>query len=177
MSHLYEHKLANTGYSMEEQIEQNMGLVIKTVNEFRPKNEYDKDNYIQAGRIGLWKAIKKYDSSIGCKFSPFARNAIRWEIIRHIANENKHNEKIQYHSGESMTIYDRESNYGLIDEYIPDSLTDEELRIIVLQAQGCTLSEIAKNVNRTTRYTKNLFMSAIDKIRESNEKQKGITGC
>ena len=42
---------------MEELIEKNMGLVLSIVNKFNPRNQTEKDDYIQAGRIGLWKAI------------------------------------------------------------------------------------------------------------------------
>ena len=41
-------------------IETHMGLVISVVNSFKPQNMTERDDYIQAGRIGLWKALKKY---------------------------------------------------------------------------------------------------------------------
>ena len=69
---------------MEELIEKNMGLVLSIVNKFNPKNSTEKDAYIQAGRIGLWKALTKYSKNGGSKFSPYAWNPIRWEIIKEI---------------------------------------------------------------------------------------------
>ena len=67
---------------MEELIEKHMGLVISIVNRFNPKNQTEKDDYIQAGRIGLWKALTKFSKTGGSKFSPYAWNPIKWEIIK-----------------------------------------------------------------------------------------------
>lgn len=43
---------------MDELIEKNMGLVIKIVNQFQPRNHTERQDLIDAGRIGLWKALK-----------------------------------------------------------------------------------------------------------------------
>ena len=69
---------------MEDLIEKNMGLVLKVVNRFNPKTQADRDAYIQAGRIGLWKALLKFSKHGGSKFSPYAWNPIKWEIIKEI---------------------------------------------------------------------------------------------
>ena len=45
---------------MQDLIEENMGLVIAIVNRFNPKNSLERERYIQAGRIGLWKALDKF---------------------------------------------------------------------------------------------------------------------
>ena len=42
---------------MEELIEKNMGLVLSIVNKFNPRNQTEKEDYIQAGRIGLWNCL------------------------------------------------------------------------------------------------------------------------
>ena len=49
---------------MEDLIEQNMGLVLTIVNRFNPKSHSDKEAYVQAGRIGLWKALTKFSKNI-----------------------------------------------------------------------------------------------------------------
>ena len=46
---------------MDDLIEKNMGLVVSVVNSFKPQNYTERDDYIQAGRIGLWKALRKYN--------------------------------------------------------------------------------------------------------------------
>lgn len=153
---------------MEDLIEQNMGLVVSVVNSFNPKSDEEREEYIQAGRIGLWKALQKYDPDRGCKFSPFARNPIRWEIIKTINNGKK---------------YDNQSCInniiiGFLEvcsdddfwEYIPeDILTEEEKKVIELRCMGHNFTEICKEIGRGRHYTKKLFMSAIEKLRETNE--------
>ena len=69
---------------MKDLVEENMGLVISIVNRFNPKNLTEREDYIQAGRIGLWKALEKFCEDRGTKFSPYAWNPIRWEIIKEI---------------------------------------------------------------------------------------------
>ena len=68
---------------MDDIIEKNMGLVASVVKSFKPKNHVEKEDYMQAGRIGLWKALKKHDPSKAA-LSTYAWNPIRWEIIKEI---------------------------------------------------------------------------------------------
>jgi len=68
---------------MDDLIEKNMGLVVSVVNSFNPKSNTEKEDYIQAGRIGLWKALEKHDPEKSA-LSTFAWNPIRWEIIKEI---------------------------------------------------------------------------------------------
>lgn len=147
---------------MEETIRENMGLVVYIVNSFAPKNQEERDDFTQAGRIGLWKAIKKYDPSRGCKFSPYARNTIRWEIIKLIHEKEKHN---------NASINDNNISYSISEKFwelVPDTLTDEEQEILHLRCMGYNFSEICKNINRGRHYTKKLFRQAVQKMRESN---------
>ena len=62
---------------MDYLIEQNMGLVVSVVNSFNPAGQEEKEQYIQAGRIGLWKALQKHDPSKSA-LSTYAWNPIRW---------------------------------------------------------------------------------------------------
>ena len=54
---------------MNDLIEENMGLVVSVVNSFKPRNNTEREDYIQAGRIGLWKALKNYDPNRGAVLS------------------------------------------------------------------------------------------------------------
>lgn len=152
---------------MEDLIEQNMGLVVSIVNSFNPKSDEERDDYIQAGRIGLWKAIKKYNPNKGCKFSPYARNPIRWEIIKVI----NHKEKVNNNCISNELISDlldmkNDENFW---EYLPETLTQEEKDVIMLRRMGHNFSEICKNIGRGRHYTKKLFINAVEKMREANE--------
>ena len=150
---------------MEDLIEANMGLVISIVNSFHPKTEQDREDYIQAGRIGLWKALKKYDPKIGCKFSPYARNPVRWEIIK-LINHKKQN-KIDY-----IQINDQTESYMDSDKFwesIPEYLTEEEKNVLSLKCMGYNFSEICKKIGRGRHYTKRILANILEKMRESNE--------
>ena len=48
----------------QQLILENMGLVVSLARSFNPKNNQELEEYIQSGRIGLWKAIKKYDDKL-----------------------------------------------------------------------------------------------------------------
>ena len=61
----------------------NMGLVVSLARSFSPRNQQELEEYIQSGRIGLWRAVKNYNSSKGA-LSTLAWNYIRWEIIRNL---------------------------------------------------------------------------------------------
>ena len=54
---------------MEDLIEKNMGLILKIVNRFNPRTQTDRDAYIQAGRIGLWKALLTFSKHGGIQLS------------------------------------------------------------------------------------------------------------
>ena len=147
---------------MEDLIEQNMGLVRTIVNRFNPKNHHDKEAYIQAGRIGLWKALTKFSKNKGSKFSPYAWNPITWEIIKEIRTSTPKHKFVQ------------SDNYGLPETYhsspfwelLPPTLTSPELQIIELRLEGHNFKEISSKLNRSRSDIKNHFQSAIKKIQD-----------
>ena len=46
-----------------------------------PINGIETDDLVQAGRIGLWKAIDRYDPSSGNKFLTYAAPAVKRAVI------------------------------------------------------------------------------------------------
>jgi len=152
---------------MENIIEENMGLVISIVNSFNPTNDEEREEYIQAGRIGLWKAIQKYDPNKGCKFSPYARNPIRWEIIKTINSAKKFNNQCSLNN--MIIDFLEVCNENNFWELLPDDLTEEEKIVLELRCSGYNFSEICRSIDRGRHYTKQLFMNAIKKIRDTNE--------
>ena len=113
------------------------------------------------------KHYKKYDPDRGCKFSPFARNPIRWEIIKTINNGKKYNNQADLNNiiiGFLEVCSDDD-----FWEYMPDILTSEEKKVIELRCMGHNFTEICKEIGRGRHYTKKLFMSAVEKLRDTNE--------
>ena len=144
-------------------IEQHMGLVVSVVNSFRPQNMTEREDFIQAGRIGLWKALKKYDETKGAVLSTYAWNPIRWEIIKEIKSAKK-DLYCALSEARTPSYRDKES----IWECIPSRLSEEEKPLVELRIMGYKLSDMADITERKTSYVKRVFYNAIRKIKEAN---------
>ena len=152
---------------MKDLVEENMGLVISIVNRFNPKNTTERDDFIQAGRIGLWKAIEKFCESRGTKFSPYAWNPIRWEIMKEIRSAMKHK-----HVSLNLDDEDKLGEYLSPEsfwELVPSSLTEDERAVITLRLEGHNFKDISEKLDRNRSSVKKVFNSAIKKIRDNNE--------
>ncbi|HOJ09654.1 MAG TPA: RNA polymerase sporulation sigma factor SigF [Clostridiales bacterium] len=73
-------------YAQSLLIEKNMGLVWNIVKRFQNRG-YEAEDLFQIGCIGLMKAIKKFDSSYGVKFSTYAVPMIIGEIKRFLRDD------------------------------------------------------------------------------------------
>lgn len=149
---------------MNDLIEENMGLVVSVVNSFKPKNNTEREDYIQAGRIGLWKALKNYDPNRGAVLSTYAWNPIRWEIIKEIKNYKKYS-----HCSISNTKSPNYVKKMELWEVLPKALSEEELMLVELRRMGYKLKEMADIAEKTPSYIKRVFYGAVKKIKEKNE--------
>jgi RNA polymerase sigma factor (sigma-70 family) len=146
---------------MNELIEQNMGLVVSVVNSFKPQNITEREDYIQAGRIGLWKALTKYDSTKGAVLSTYAWNPIRWEIIKEIKSIKKSRYK-PLPAAKIPSYLNREEFW----EMVPPSLSEEEVFLLELRRMGYKLSEMADISGKKNSYVKRVFYKALKKLKE-----------
>lgn len=71
---------------IESLIEENKGLVIIIAKKFLNRG-YDMEELIQLGNIGLFKAIKNFDTSKNVKFSTYAVPMIMGEIKRFLRDD------------------------------------------------------------------------------------------
>jgi DNA-directed RNA polymerase specialized sigma subunit len=149
---------------MDDLIEKNMGLVVSVVNSFKPQNPTEREDYIQAGRIGLWKALKKYDPSKGAVLSTYAWNPIRWEIIKEIKSAKKG--RYTTLTRARCPIYKRRDELW---EFLPSILSEEEVNFLELRKMGYKLAEMADITGKTSSYVKRIFYRAVKRIREKNE--------
>lgn len=67
---------------MLDQVLENEGLVYSIINRYH--GYYDKDDLYQVGIIGLIDASKKFDSSMGVKFSTYAYKYILGEVTKYM---------------------------------------------------------------------------------------------
>ena len=157
---------------MDALIEKHMGLVLTVVDKFKPTNQHDKEAYIQAGRIGLWKALTKFSETGGSKFSPYAWNPIRWEIIKEIRlilGKGTFKDIYEYDTeAEEMYVSSTRSTIDF-DDFLPENLTELESQVILLKRKGYNFKEISVKLNRHRSNIKKIFDSAINKIRETNK--------
>tara|TARA_R100000306_G_C4305128_1_gene107211 strand:- start:19 stop:486 length:468 start_codon:yes stop_codon:yes gene_type:complete len=153
---------------MEELIEKNMGLVLSIVSKFNPRNQTEKDDYIQAGRIGLWKALNKFSKNGGSKFSPYAWNPIRWEIIKEIRTSKAKYNTVSVDECNQYTDIKEDPKTSTFWELLPSNLTQAESQVIELRLEGYNFKEISSKLNRHRSQIKKIFYSAIGKIRETN---------
>ena len=144
-----------------ELILQNMGLVKTIVKKFNPTNQDVYDEYLQIGRIGLLKSIRKYDKSRG-SLSTFAWSCIFRSLLNHVNREKKH----KLLSISTIPCYQCGED---IHEYLPNSLTDIEKSIIDLKLKGYTFKEIDNKYNANSGWSSSQYYEIIIKIRKANE--------
>lgn len=146
---------------MDKIIEDNMPLVASIVNKFDPRNHTERQDLLDAGRIGLWKALQKYDPGQGNLISTYAWRPIRWAIIREIKSRQR-----------NVSIEDVPAPFTVtperVWEYFTTDMTDEEKRLIELRCQGYKFREICEIVGDTPSAVKNRFYKALRKIKEGN---------
>lgn len=72
--------------SINERIENNMGLVYSVVKKFTGRG-VEFDDLVQIGALGLTKAAQNYDESTGYQFSTYAVPMIMGEIKRYLRDD------------------------------------------------------------------------------------------
>ena len=151
-------------------LEENMGLVVSVVDRvFVSFDKSARDDLIQCGRIGLWKAIVAHDPEKG-KLSTIATNYIRWEIIRYIEKENTW---IKNRSPQCVNTLIEEAKADEISTptsfLLPDTLSDDEKKIIELKQAGFKNQEIADRISVNKYVLKRMVLNLREKIRDANK--------
>lgn len=149
------------GCMMEDIIEENMGLVISIVNTFNPKNDTERQDLIDAGRIGLWKAIQKYNPKKNVKVCTFAWRPIRWSIIRELQRRNS---CVSLNEIAEPLTHNKER----IWELLPSDTTDQEKEIVRMRCEGYRFKEISEEMQEDADVIKNKFYKLIRKLKEKH---------
>lgn len=139
-----------------------MGLVINIARSLAYHNPAELDEFIQLGRIGLLKAIRKYNPKLG-NLSTIAWHYIQGEIKKAIRKNSRYNPVEIIETG-----YEPSENFW---ELLPDTLTENERKIIELKVQGYTFEEISNEIELTKSWVHMLFKRAIKKIQNANKEE------
>jgi RNA polymerase sporulation-specific sigma factor len=147
----------------------------------------DSDDLIQEGMIGLFKAVRDYDSSKDTSFFTFADLCISRQLYTaiHASKRKKHiplNTYVSLYSGISeeesenqalmnrvYSVHDKnpeelvidKENEGYIEEQIHENLSTFEMEVVDLYIAGIPYSQIAEILDRTPKSVDN----AIQRIR------------
>src|SRR5690625_3786614 len=126
---------------------------------------YDKDEYMQIGRLAVYEGLKKFDSSKAkCSESQFLYTMIRQRLIDEIRKTSRYQER--------NTLVDDDGLAGCFvkDEYyinndIDKVLNTREYNWFILVSDGYSLKEIARQLDVSLSTAKNIRKSARNKIR------------
>lgn len=153
-----------TPKQLDSIIDENMGIVASVVKTFKPKTSEELEEYTQLGRIGLWKAIKKYDADRSAMSTNMWLH-VKWEISRYLHNKKK--KPIELQLDDSLELNEAKTTIDNLWEYIPSNITDDEKHILELRMMGHTFSSIGKILNKSSFWINKRYKKAIEKIYES----------
>ena len=140
-----------------------MGLVVRIAKGFHPKDHSEMEDYVQEGRIALWKAIKKYDANRGA-LSTLAWEYITKAILRYKTKEKKHHSTQELYQEEKVFIQPHE-----IWQFIPEGLEPRELVILDMRSKGYTFQEIGTTLGFTRGWINRIYKTVINKMVTANE--------
>lgn len=150
-----------------ELIIENAALITKLAKSFKPKDKNQLEEYIQLGRIGLMKAIRKHNPDKG-KLSTIAWNSIRWEILKFLSKENKNNTS----SIDNVQVEEVQKPEIDINERYP-FLEEKEKRVLKQRLEGYNFKEIGLSNGWSAKWAHQIFNKLVKKI-QNYEKEKDI---
>ena len=139
----------------------------------------DHDDLIQEGMIGLFTAIKNYDSEKGVPFPIFAKRCIALRLKTAVKNSLrlKHSplndsvsieadetiSKSLYTTGPEETFFDHE-DFKIANEKLTETLSKFELSVLYLINAGMTYKEIATVLGKTPKSIDNALQRIKKKV-------------
>ncbi|MGM0878153.1 MAG: RNA polymerase sporulation sigma factor SigH [Bacillota bacterium] len=130
----------------------------------------DKEDLVQEGMIGLYKAIRDFREDKMVSFFAFAELCITRQIITAIktANRQKHGPLNSYVSLDKP-LYDEESNYTLMDMISGEKITNPEALIINQEKADDIELKIEELLSGLERRVLTLYMDGQSYVEISEE--------
>ena len=154
----------------------------------------EKDDMLQEGYIGLYKAVKSYNNQMHNSFKTFAGLCIERQMITAVKNSNrqKHiplNSSVSLNAGaydedgdtqvidvldtrktgeDPLEIITKKEYFSVVEKEINTSLSDFEKQVLAHYKNGESYSKIAESLNTKTKSVD----TAIQRIRKKAQKIK-----
>ena len=154
----------------------------------------EKDDMLQEGYIGLYKAVKSYNNQMHNSFKTFAGLCIERQMITAVKNSNrqKHiplNSSVSLNAGaydedgdtqvidvldtrktgeDPLEIVTKKEYFSVVEKEINTSLSDFEKQVLAHYKNGESCSKIAESLNTKTKSVD----TAIQRIRKKAQKIK-----
>ena len=170
-------------------IEHNLRLVAHVVKKYSSNGNYDPDDLISIGTIGLIKAIRSFDGSKNTRLATYAARCIENEVLMLMRSGKKTAQEVSLSDclghdtdGNEVTFMDIlpsddaeiADTVGLnmdikkLYEYINQALEGREREIILLRyglnGRAQTQREIAKNMGISRSYVSRIEKKALQKL-------------
>lgn len=135
--------------------EKNTPLVYYVFDKYYKRMIRYKEDMIQCGMLGLWKACKSFDERLGCRFSAYASACIRNEMTTFVRKELKYSKN----TVDSVVMNENGVEKNLID-FVEDEKIRKNVDLMLLlnkmevfkeYIQGKTFGEISKEMNEPRR--------------------------
>lgn len=150
--------------NIAQSIEEHMGFIIKIVERFKPKSNEEYDRLVQAGRIGLWRALLGWDETRGYQFTTYAWRPIYWEILR----ERQFVDSFKYMDiNDSVATMEDDT---LTFEQCQCKLDKDEATVIDMIRYRYKYHEIADYLKVNTSQVKRIYEKAMRKLKKANGK-------
>lgn len=174
-------------------IEHNLRLVAHVVKKYYDTN-FDSDDLISIGTIGLIKAISSFNENKGTKLATYAARCIENEILMYFRAQKKTsldvfiNDPIDTDKeGNALTLLDViASDFSMVDdidtrlkirklrEFLKTALNDRERKIIILRyglggKPPLPQREVAKRLQISRSYVSRIEKKALEKLYDKYE--------
>lgn len=168
-------------------IEHNLRLVAHIVKKYE-NTDYDKDDLLSIGIIGLIKAVDSYQGSYSNKLATYAARCIENEILMHLrSNKNKNNlihlqrpcavdkdgnevellDLLEDKNIDIMASYEKKAKYKELNDALK-TLNSREFDIISrrygINQEAQTQKQIAKELNISRSYVSRIEKRALLKL-------------
>ena len=171
-------------------IEHNMRLVAHVVKKYQCQ-EYDTEDLLSVGTIGLIKAVETYKEDYGSRLATYAARCIDNELLMHFRAKKKTSKEVSLYEpigtdkeGNQIQLLDvvvsededvvelleQDRKVRRLNEIIPQTLSGRELFIIINRyglygKKTMTQREIARKLGISRSYVSRIEKRAIEKLR------------